>query len=97
MAHCRLAPGAVTRPVRHRTVDELWLCLSGAGQLWRGRDDVQEIVDLEPHVAVSIPVGVSFQFRAAGDQPLELVIVTMPPWPGQAEAVQVEGAWPPRI
>ena len=97
MVHCRLPAGAVSRAVRHRSVDELWFCLGGAGQLWRRGPESEETVDLEAGVAISLPVGTSFQFRATGSEPLELVIVTMPPWPGEAEAVPVEGAWPPRI
>lgn len=98
MVHCRLAPGQVTRAVRHRHVDELWYCLAGAGQVWRKRGAVQEIVELRPGVALSVPRGVHFQFRATGStQPLELVITTMPPWPGADEAVPVEGAWPATV
>ena len=95
MVHCTLATGAVTRAVRHRSVDELWFCLGGTGELWRRGDQTEETVDLEPGVAVSLPVGTAFQFRAMADEPLQLVIVTMPPWPGEAEAMPVQGAWPP--
>jgi mannose-6-phosphate isomerase-like protein (cupin superfamily) len=97
MVHCRLPAGAVTRAVQHRSVDELWFCLSGTGQLWRQDSDAAETVELSAGVAVSLPVGTGFQFRASGSQPLELVIVTMPPWPGESEAIPVEGAWPARI
>jgi mannose-6-phosphate isomerase-like protein (cupin superfamily) len=97
MVHCTLPAGAVTQAVQHRTVDELWFCLSGTGQLWRRDADREETVDLTAGVAASLPVGAAFQFRATGSVPLELVIVTMPPWPGDSEAVPVEGAWPPRI
>ena len=97
MVHCTLAPGAVTRAVRHRSVDELWLCLAGTGQVWRRRGEVEEIVEVEPDVALSIPVGTSFQFRSTGSEPLRLVIVTMPPWPGESEAVLVEGRWPAHV
>ena len=97
MVHCTLPAGAVTRAVSHRSVDELWFCLGGSGQVWRRRAEVEEIVDVERDVALSIPVGTAFQFRATGGEPLRLVIVTMPPWPGEAEAVPVEGAWAPRL
>ena len=96
MVYCTLQPGHVTRPVQHRSVEEVWLCISGTGQLWR-RDPAthaEEIVDLEPGVAVSIPLRTAFQFRAVGAQPLELVMTTMPPWPGPNEAVLAEGVWP---
>jgi mannose-6-phosphate isomerase-like protein (cupin superfamily) len=83
----------VTQAVRHRTVDEVWFCLRGAGQLWRRADAAEQIVDLEPGTGVSIPVGTEFQFRTTGDMPLEIVIATMPPWPGADEAVPVDGHW----
>jgi mannose-6-phosphate isomerase-like protein (cupin superfamily) len=54
---------------------------------------MEEIVDVEPGVALSIPVGVAFHFRASGPRPLELVIATLPPWPGEDEAVRVDGVW----
>jgi len=44
-------------------------------------------------VSLNIPLGVAFQFRALGSEPLELVIVTMPPWPGEGEAVRIDGRW----
>ncbi len=49
---------------------------------------------MAPGVSLSIPVGVHFQFRATGERPLRLVIVTMPPWPGEDEAYRVAGRWP---
>jgi len=93
LVHCTLQPGAITRAVRHRTVEEVWLCLAGQGQLWRHCATEDEVVDLEAGVAVSIPLGVEFQFRTVGDAPLELAITTMPPWPGDDEAVPVSGKW----
>jgi mannose-6-phosphate isomerase-like protein (cupin superfamily) len=97
MVYCTLAAGAISRAVRHRSVDELWLCLGGVGQVWRRADDVEETIEVEQDVALSIPVGTAFQFRATGSEPLRFVIVTMPPWPGEAEAVHVEGVWEPRL
>lgn len=95
MVHCTLRPGAATRAVRHRTVEEVWYCTAGRGQVWRSSSDGsrQEIVDVEPGVSLNIPLGVNFQFRAIGDRPFELVITTMPPWPGPGEAVPVDGTW----
>jgi mannose-6-phosphate isomerase-like protein (cupin superfamily) len=93
MVHCKLRPGQVTLAVHHRTVEEMWYCVAGAGQIWRKSGDAEEVVELEPGVAVSIPLGVAFQFRASQSQQLELVIATTPPWPGPGEAVPVEGIW----
>ncbi len=96
MILCTLPPGAVTRPVRHRTVEELWYCVGGRGRLWRSLDGREETVSLEQGVSVSVPVGAAFQFRCDGaDDPLEIVIITMPPWPGDDEAVPVKGLWEP--
>ena len=53
------------------------------------------VIFLEAGVALNIPLGVAFQFRSSGSQPLELVITTVPPWPGPDEAVAVDGAWAP--
>jgi mannose-6-phosphate isomerase-like protein (cupin superfamily) len=93
MVHCTLPAGQVSRAVRHRTVEEVWFCVGGRGQVWRSTVATQEIVDVEPGVALSIPLGVAFQFRASASTPLELVIATLPPWPGEDEAVPVDGIW----
>ena len=94
MVHCTLQPGQVSRAVRHQTVDELWFCVSGRGQVWRKSAEIEETLDVERGVALNIPVGVSFQFRASGAQPLEVVIVTIPPWPGAQEPMLVSVPWP---
>jgi mannose-6-phosphate isomerase-like protein (cupin superfamily) len=95
MVHCTVQPGSVTRAVKHRSVEEVWFCVSGAGELWRreAAGAVEEIVALEAGVAVSIPVGTVFQLRGVSLQALELVITTMPPWPGPQEAIAVAGVW----
>jgi mannose-6-phosphate isomerase-like protein (cupin superfamily) len=99
LVHCTLQPGGVTRAVRHRTVEEVWLCLGGRGQVWRSSPEagIEEIVDLEPGVSLSIPLGTHFQFRSTGSEPLEIAITTMPPWPGEDEAVPVDGKWQPSV
>ena len=94
MVHCTLNPGQVSRAVAHRTVEELWYVLEGRGQVWRRLGGEERIVDVSPGASLSIPVGAHFQFRAVGDGPLRIAIVTMPPWPGEEEARGVEGRWP---
>jgi mannose-6-phosphate isomerase-like protein (cupin superfamily) len=93
MAHFELAAGRTSGAVAHRTVDEIWYVLSGRGQMWRRQDDGEETVELSPGTCLSIPVGTHFQFRSAGDSPLAAVAVTMPPWPGEDEALEVPGPW----
>ena len=93
MAHFELAPGRASAAIRHRTVDEIWFVLSGRGEIWRKQGNREDIVALEPGVSVTIPVGTHFQFRASDDTALEAIGVTMPPWPGDTEAVPVPGKW----
>lgn len=95
MAHFSLAAGQVSMAVTHRTVEELWYVLSGRGEMWRCQEAREEIVPLVPGVCLSMPLGTHFQFRAAADEGLCAVAITMPPWPGADEAVPVTGPWPP--
>lgn len=95
LAHCRLPAGAVTVAVRHRTVEEVWYFVGGRGQVWRGDAGGQEVVDVRPGVAITIPSRVAFQFRAFDGADLEFVLTTMPPWPGPDEAEPVDGPWQP--
>lgn len=95
MVHARLPPGAVAKAVRHRTVEELWYVVAGRGAMWRRQGEREEIVELAPGVALSIPVGTAFQFRNTGTEPLDVVLVTMPPWPGAEEAIPEVGPWRP--
>lgn len=93
MAQFELDPGQVSLAVRHRSVAEIWLVLSGRGLIWRQQDEQQSIVQLEPGICVSVPLGTAFQFRCEGDEPLRIAAVTMPPWPGDKEAEFVTGKW----
>src|SRR5258706_3511704 len=93
MAHFTLPPGAVSKPVAHRTVEEVWFIVAGRGRMWRRLDDREETVALAPGVSITIPVGTRFQFRCDGAEALAAVGMTMPPWPGMDEAYGVEGAW----
>jgi mannose-6-phosphate isomerase-like protein (cupin superfamily) len=97
MAHFQLGSGQVSRAVTHRTVEEIWFFLSGRGQMWRRQDAEATITDVHAGVCLTIPRGTRFQFRALGEQPLAAVAVTMPPWPGETEAVIVEGVWSPTV
>jgi len=93
MAHFTLPPGAVSKAIRHRTVEEIWYILAGRGRMWRALENAEEITELVPGLSLTIPTGTRFQFRCDGDEPLAAVGVTMPPWPGAEEAVFVTGPW----
>ena len=92
-AHFELPAGATSRAVAHHTVEEIWYFVAGRGEIWRQLGDQDEVVEVEPGVCITIPVGTRFQFRALGDEPLASVGVTMPPWPGSNEAYEVAGRW----
>jgi mannose-6-phosphate isomerase-like protein (cupin superfamily) len=92
-----LLPNAVSKAVAHRTVEEVWYIISGTGRLWRKLGQDEEIVELGPGLSLSIPTGTHFQFRCDGDQRLDVIGATMPPWPGESEAFFVEGTWQPTV
>lgn len=94
MAHFELAPGRTSAAVAHRTVEEIWYVVRGQGEMWRKQGGREEVAALEPGVCVTIPRSTHFQFRATGSEPLAVIAVTMPPWPGQSEAFEVDGRWP---
>lgn len=97
MAHFELAPGRTSTAVTHRTVEEIWFFLSGRGEMWRKSGDQEEVVVVEAGVCLTIPLGTRFQFRSFGEEPLAAIGVTMPPWPGEGEAVVVDGKWEPTV
>ena len=97
MAHFELRPGETSTAVTHRTVEEIWFFLSGRGEMWRRQGDREEVVAVEPGVCLTIPLGTHFQLRSLGDEPLAALGVTMPPWPGEGEAVPIPGKWPATV
>jgi mannose-6-phosphate isomerase-like protein (cupin superfamily) len=94
LAHGTLPPGRVSLAVAHRTVEEVWYVTAGRGQVWRKQGDLEMVVDVQPGTALTIPTGAHFQFRTTGSEPLRFVMCTMPPWPGEQEAVRVPDHWP---
>lgn len=93
MARFDLAAGRTSRAVAHKTVDEIWLFVSGRGEMWRRQGEREEVVEVEAGVCVTIPCGTHFQFRSLGGDALVAIGVTMPPWPGDDEARTVTGRW----
>ena len=88
---CEVTLGAreVSRPVWHRSVEELWYVIKGVGRVWRCPPDKDTAtvkpVEVGPGDALVIPTGWSFQF-AAGESALTFLCFTSPPWPGEDEA-----------
>jgi mannose-6-phosphate isomerase-like protein (cupin superfamily) len=97
MAHFQLAAGQVARAIVHRTVEEIWYVVAGRGEMWRRAGAREQLIELKPGVCLTIPLGTHFQFRAAADQSVSAVAVTMPPWPGPDEALSVPGPWVPSV
>jgi len=87
MVHCTLPCGFCTIPVEHKTVDEIWYFLTGKGEVWRELEGRREIVVVQKGVSLNVPLHTVFQFKNTGDVPLEFIIVTLPPWPGDDEAI----------
>ena len=105
MAHFSLAPHQVSVAVAHRTLEEMWYFVGGAGEMWRrsGRTGAGEVVSVRAGVALTIPAGTHFQFRSFGDVPLAAVAATVPAWPGigdptgRGEVEFVDGRWEPTV
>lgn len=97
MAQFRLPARTCSSAVVHATVDEIWLVIGGRGQMWRADESSESIEDLHAGVCLSIPRATRFQFRCTGDEPLTVVAVTTPVWPGEDEATVVTGPWEPSL
>jgi mannose-6-phosphate isomerase-like protein (cupin superfamily) len=94
MIHSTVPPGQVNRATVHATVSEFWHVLSGQGEIWRRNESGEEVTVLMlPGVSIDIPVGTAFQYRCTSKEPLRFLCIAMPPWPGDAEATQIEGPW----
>ena len=91
MVEVALPAGQVSRPVFHRTVEEIWYILEGRGRVWRcpaGADPASAPPqDVSPGDALVIPTGWRFQFASGPGSALRFLCHTTPPWPGEYEAV----------
>ncbi len=86
-----LPAGQISRPVYHRTVEEIWYILEGNGQVWRSPPGAGAASappqPVSPGDALVIPTGWRFQFAAGPGAPLRFLCHTTPPWPGEDEAI----------
>lgn len=93
-----------TQSVYHQTVEELWYIRSGTGMLctmatknWNSKKNNKnsfkkfvECVKLKPGITFRIPPQTIFQNKSDDNSELDVIAVTMPPWPGMDEAVPVD-------
>jgi mannose-6-phosphate isomerase-like protein (cupin superfamily) len=94
LAHSTLTPGKTSIAKRHKSVEEIWYVMHGRGEIWRKQGAREEVTILEPNVCITIPTSVHFQFRNTSEtEPLNIIIATMPIWPGPNEAEDVENHW----
>src|SRR5436190_22236380 len=92
--HCTLPPQTASIAGVHKTIEEIWYCIQGQGQMWRKVGENESVVDISPGTCLTIPTHTYFQFRNTGTTPLCIIITTMPPWPGPEEWREVAGYWP---
>lgn len=97
MIHSTVPPRQINRATVHATVSEFWFVLAGRGEIWRDDGVDSAVTPLTPGTTIDIPVGTTFQYRNVSDQDLKFICVTMPPWPGDAEAAVVDGIWEPTV
>ena len=95
-ARFEFAGGSVSVAVQHRTVSEVWHVVSGSADFWTSTSPTGAV-----HVAaghhLSITPGEQFQVRVTSEESLIVLGVTTPPWPGEGEAMVVEGPWTPTL
>lgn len=97
MIHSTVPAGQINRAMLHKTVSEFWYILEGSGEIWRKDNKEERITALVKGVSIDIPVGTAFQYRNTGSTPLKFICISMPPWPGDAEAAHINGAWQPTV
>jgi mannose-6-phosphate isomerase-like protein (cupin superfamily) len=93
-----LRPQMISGAKVHKTVDEQWYLVQGIGQVWLKDQEISEVIDVNPGVAIAIPKGVYFQSRNTGWEPLSFICIDSPKWPAHGEEVRketvsVQGKW----
>lgn len=93
LCHCTLPIGKASSAVKHKTVVEIWYCLSGSGEIWQSNATKSDTKIFKAGDSFTIPAETSFQFRNTGSEILQILIVTIPKWPGPHEAIPAIGKW----
>ena len=73
------------------------VCPGGWRKIWRKESDTEETISVSAGTSLTIPPRTAFQIRNTGTEPLFILIVTMPPWPGREGADEATGPWPPAV
>ena len=93
LTHARCQAGAISKPGVVEGVTEAFYVLQGNGEIWRGDDAGDEVVDLRPGRAVLIPPAVGYQYRAARSGPVVFIVAVMPRWSPAHWRELEEGYW----
>jgi mannose-6-phosphate isomerase-like protein (cupin superfamily) len=100
LCEVRLPAGGTSRPVAHRSVEEIWYVVEGRGEVWRCPPGGEgTAVAVQAGDALVIPTRWRFQFRATPGSGLRFLCYTVPPWPGpdEAEPAGPGGLGPPTV
>jgi hypothetical protein len=62
-----------------------------------GRPSRESMTRLISGVCIDIRLGTAFQYRCTGSVPLVFACTALPPWPGDHEAVIMDGPWVPCV
>ncbi len=89
LAEAVVGPGERTACVSHKTIEEVWYVLRGAGVFHRALPDGSgaEEVKIKAGDAVLIPTGHRFWVENTGAGELAFLCCDAPGWPGHEEAV----------
>ena len=94
LAEALVKPGERTACVSHKTIEEVWFIVRGAGRFYRLTPDGSEeqTALVAPGDALLIPTGYRFWVVNTGPDDLVFLCCGTPPWPGNDEAIVWEGA-----
>ncbi len=88
---------SASRTVMHQTVEELWYVMRGHGEIFCQAINDGTPFQVEAGHSFVIPPQTAFQFRTTSSE-LEVLITTIPAWPGDEEGLVCEGGpWPPTV
>jgi mannose-6-phosphate isomerase-like protein (cupin superfamily) len=94
-AHATVHAGDIADPAVLSEITEFYYVLEGRGELWRRLADLEEVIELVPGRCATIPPGVSFQYRTAGDD-LYFIVGAAPRWERQFWHPSDLVRWPER-